>query len=630
MSDDHPPAQDPQAVLRKVFGFESFRGQQADIIDHVTGGGDALVLMPTGSGKSLCYQIPAIVRPGVAIVVSPLIALMQDQVTALELVGARAACMNSSLDRDEAREVQAKLRRGELDLLYVAPEKLMQPYFLSQLDSVDIALFAIDEAHCVSQWGHDFRPEYLQLGELSQRFSDVPRVALTATADVPTRREILDRLGLGDARVFVSGFDRPNIRYRVTPKDSARDQLRGFMREHADESGIVYCLSRKRVESVAEALRKDGVSALPYHAGLNSEVRRENQRKFVNDEVNVVVATVAFGMGIDKPDVRFVYHFDPPKSLEAYYQETGRAGRDGLPSEAMMTYGLSDIALCRSLIDGGEDEQRRRVEHHKLGALLGFCETATCRRRVLLSYFGDELIEDCGNCDVCLEPVETWDGTVAAQKVFSAVQRTGHVYGQAHIVDVLVGNATEKVKQRRHDALPTFGVGTELDKSGWRSVIRQLVASGLLAVDVEGYGGLKLDKSAHAVLRGEQDVQLRRDTAPKTAPRKGKSKSKSGTRRPSAGLQTPDQRALFERLRTKRAQLARSKGVPPYVIFADRTLAELVTAAPKTLEAMREVHGIGDAKLKRYGDAFLKLLVADDGEPTVELDAAYVTSGARR
>ncbi len=596
----------PSDVLHSVFGFPEFRGAQADIVGHVVDGGDALVLMPTGSGKSLCYQIPSIVRPGTGIVVSPLIALMRDQVTALQQLGVRAECWNSSLSEEEARTVSQRLRSGELDLLYVAPERLLMDSFLSRLGELELALFAIDEAHCVSQWGHDFRPEYLELSILAERFPNVPRIALTATADPPTRREIAEKLRLQEARAFISGFDRPNLRYRISPKDDARRQLLRFLQdERPGESGIVYCLSRRRVEEVAALLQAEGHDAVPYHAGLDPETRRNHQDRFVADETSIVVATVAFGMGIDKPDVRFVYHLDPPKSLEAYAQETGRAGRDGLPADAVMTFGLQDVTLLRRLIDDGDSDARRRVEHHKLDALLGFCETARCRRRVLLEYFGESPEETCGNCDTCLHPVDCYDGTEDAQKVLSAVARTEQRFGQGYVIDVLLGNETDRMLRFGHHRLPTFGVGKDRDKRQWRSIVRQLVAGGLLLVDVDGYGGLRLGEEAAAVLRGERRVELRNDPLP--ARRRGRRSSGTAVTQ----LEREEDRALFERLRAKRMELARAQGVPPYVIFSDRTLLEMSQHRPTDSGALRELHGIGDTKLARYGDTFLEVLRAD-------------------
>jgi ATP-dependent DNA helicase RecQ len=594
----------PRAVLHEVFGFSSFRGQQEAIVRCVVAGGDALVVMPTGSGKSLCYQIPALLRAGTAIVVSPLIALMEDQVTALRQLGIRAEYLNSSLPPAEQSWVRRQTEAGALDLLYVAPERLLADGFLAWLDRLPIALFAIDEAHCVSQWGHDFRPEYLELAVLHTRWPEVPRIALTATADPPTRREIAAKLGLAEAPLFVGGFDRPNIRYRVMPKNNAPTQLSRFLRtEHNGGSGIVYCLSRKRTEDTARQLAREGWSALPYHAGLAADLRRETQRRFVTDEVRIIVATVAFGMGIDKPDVRFVYHFDPPKSLEAYYQETGRAGRDGLPATAVMSWGVSDVAQLRQLIASGDNDARRRVEQHKLSALLGYCETARCRRQVLLQYFGETLAEPCGNCDTCLEPVLTWDGTIATQKALSAVRRTGERFGQSYLIDLLLGQSNERMARAGHDRLPTFGVGADLDRRTWQSVFRQLVAGGLLEVDLDGYGGMRLAGDAARVLRGERAVELRHDPAPARGSRRAK-----GARPAPAGLERDADRELFEALRAKRRELAKANGIAPFMVFPDRTLIELSTRRPADTEALATMHGIGRAKLERWGEDFLQVI----------------------
>jgi ATP-dependent DNA helicase RecQ len=595
---------DQRSILRDVFPFASFRGQQEEIVRCVAGGGDALVVMPTGSGKSLCYQIPALLRDGTGIVVSPLIALMEDQVTALRQLGIRAEFLNSSLPPEQQGRVRRQTAEGDVDLLYVAPERLLGDGFLAWLERLKVALFAIDEAHCVSQWGHDFRPEYLQLAVLHERWPEVPRIALTATADPPTRREIAAKLGLAEARVFVGGFDRPNIRYRVTPKSSARAQLLRFLRaEHQSDSGIVYCLSRKRTEETAAYLVQTGWSALPYHAGLAADVRRATQQRFVRDEVRVIVATVAFGMGIDKPDVRFVYHLDPPKSLEAYYQETGRAGRDGLPATAMMTWGVGDVAQLRQLIASGESEARARVEHHKLSALLGFCETARCRRQVLLQYFGETRQEPCGNCDTCLEPARTWDGTVAAQKALSAVRRTGERFGQSYLIDLLLGHADERMSRLGHDRLPTFGVGADLDRRTWQSVFRQLVAGGLLEVDLDGYGGMRLAGDAAQVLRGKRALELRHDPTPLRGPRRAK-----GAGAAPGGLASDADRGLFEALRAKRRELAGANGLAPFMVFPDRTLIELAARKPADGAALKTIHGIGQAKRERWGEDFLQVI----------------------
>ena len=601
---------DPLDTLRRVFGYPSFRGPQAEIIDHLTGGGDALVLMPTGGGKSLCYQIPSMLRPGVGVVVSPLIALMQDQVDALLQAGVRAAFLNSSQDFAAASEIERRLRMDELDLIYVAPERLLTERFLGLMDFLHgrdrLALFAIDEAHCVSQWGHDFRPEYIQLSALHQRYPTVPRIALTATADHLTQREIIARLGLDAARVFISSFDRPNIRYTVVERDNPRRQLLDFLAAYRGVAGIVYCLSRKKVDETAAWLNEQGITALPYHAGLDSAVRQLHQQRFLREDGIVMVATIAFGMGIDKPDVRFVAHLDLPKSLEAYYQETGRAGRDGEPAEAWMTYGLNDVVIHRMRIDESvAGDEQKRVERSKLDALLAWCETVACRRALLLRYFSEET-GPCGNCDTCLEPPELWDGTVAAQKAMSAALRTGQRFGAGHLIDILRGKATEKVQQFGHADLPTFGAGAELDDAGWRSVFRQLLAAGLLQADAQAYGALRLMDAARPVLKGEATLSLR-----KQAKRAHGKKSALTTRRSSSSVGPALAEAdapLFEALRAWRAGLAREQGVPAYVILHDRTLRELALQKPASLAGLLDVPGIGQAKVDRYGETLLRLL----------------------
>jgi ATP-dependent DNA helicase RecQ len=587
-------------LLRSIFGYDHFRGAQAEIIDHIVAGGDALVLMPTGGGKSLCYQIPALCRDGVAIVVSPLIALMRDQVLALRQLGVRAACLNSAVAFGEQVEIERRMRAGEIDIVYVAPERLMTDAFLTQMERCRLALFAIDEAHCVSQWGHDFRPEYLQLAALHERFPAVPRVALTATADGPTRKEIVAKLNLGQGRQFISGFDRPNIRYRVTMKNgSVPQQLLRFIREeHSGHAGVVYRLSRANVEETAEMLRGNGIDALPYHAGLERALRERNQDRFLKDEGVVMVATIAFGMGIDKPDVRFVAHLDLPKSVEAYYQETGRAGRDGLPSDAWMLYGMQDAARHRQMIEESDSTaEKKRLDHQKLDALLGYCETTRCRRQVLLDYFHDHC-DPCGNCDTCLQPVSSFEGTELAQKALSAVYRTGQMFGAAYLIDVLTGAANERIANFGHDRLSVFGIGKDLDKTSWRSIFRQLVAAGLLRVDMAGHGGLQLTESARPVLRGERTLQLRRDVEakPQRAARK--------KARASGGSEDP----LFQALREKRSQLAKAQGVPPYIVFNDATLLEMVQVRPRTLDEFAGLSGVGAAKLERYGDIFLEVI----------------------
>jgi ATP-dependent DNA helicase RecQ len=603
MTSTAAPLDRAREVLRRVFGYAEFRGQQADIVAHVVAGGDALVLMPTGGGKSLCYQVPALVRDGTGVVVSPLIALMQDQVAALAQLGVRAAFLNSTLDLGAAREVERALVEGKLDLLYVAPERLLTPRCLELLDRTRLALIAIDEAHCVSQWGHDFRPEYLQLAQLADRFPGVPRMALTATADPQTRAEMLERLALRDARVFVSSFDRPNIRYTIVEKTEPRAQLRRFLRDaHDGESGIVYCLSRAKVDDTAAWLRAEGAHALGYHAGMDANRRSEHQARFQREDGVVMVATIAFGMGIDKPDVRFVAHLDLPKSIEGYYQETGRAGRDGLPADAWMTYGLADVVQQRRFIEQSDaSDDYKRVSTAKLDALLGLCETAECRRVRLLAYFG-EASRPCGNCDNCLSPPETWDATVPVQKALSAVYRTGQRFGAAHLVDVLRGRRTERAARFGHDRLSVFGVGADLDDAAWRSVFRQLVAVGLAGVDHAAHGGLKLEEASRAVLRGERTVEFRRTVAPTAA-------RKRSVPRPSPLVSPPDL-ALYEKLKQWRAVEAREQGVPAYVIFHDATLAEIARRRPVDRGGLAALTGVGGAKLDRYGEALLAMVTA--------------------
>lgn len=603
-------------TLQDVFGYTTYKGEQESIVAHVTAGGDALVLMPTGGGKSLCYQLPALLREGVGIVVSPLIALMQDQVDTLKQLGVRAAFLNSSQDADEAREITAQLMRGHLQIVYVAPERLLMSSFLSLLDEIEegtgIALFAIDEAHCVSQWGHDFRPEYRKLTVLHERFPQVPRIALTATADAPTRAEIVERLNLENARQFVSSFDRPNIKYRVmqkgdTQKISARQQLEDFLEsEHANDAGIIYCLSRKKVEETAEWLHMRGWDALPYHAGLDASVRNHNQRRFLREEGVIMVATVAFGMGIDKPNVRFVAHLDLPKSMEGYYQETGRAGRDGLPANAWMTYGLGDMVSMRKMLDAGDaPEERKQVERQKLDALLGFCESSSCRHQTLLHYFGEQHAGNCAQCDNCLNPVDTWDATQAAQMAMSTIYRTGQRFGAMHLIDVLLGKPTPKVRQFSHESLSTFGIGKALSQMQWSSIYRQLIASGYIVSDIESYGGLKLAESAKPILKGELDVWLRRDV--EVTPTRKVSKAERGSRAKEGYAEVADD-PLWLALKAKRLALAQAQSVPPYLIFHDSTLLEILNKKPESLTEMGQITGIGQAKLERYGDAFLEVL----------------------
>jgi ATP-dependent DNA helicase RecQ len=597
-------------VLNDVFGYASFRGEQKNIIDHVVGGGDALVLVPTGGGKSLCYQIPILLRHGVGIVVSPLIALMQDQVEALKQFGIKAAFINSSLNSAQIQEISRKILNSELKIIYVAPERLMMPGFLGFLDKVQaeigLSLFAIDEAHCVSEWGHDFRPEYRLLTVLHERFPNVPRIALTATADSPTRREIVERLALEKAHLFLSSFDRPNIFYRITIKDNARQQLKSFLdSEHENDAGIVYCLSRKKVEETAAWLIEKGYDALPYHAGLDAEIRSANQKRFLREDGVVIVATIAFGMGIDKPDVRFVAHLDLPKSMEGYYQETGRAGRDGLPANAWMAYGLGDVVSMRQmLLSSDAPDDRKRVELQKLNALLGFCESTGCRRQTLLRYFGEEYPGNCGRCDNCVTPVDTWDATNEVQMAISCAYRTGQRFGVAHLIDVLLGKKTDKVEQFQHQNLSTFGIGASLTQSQWGSVYRQLVAAGVLNVDMDSYGGLKLTEAARPILRNEQLVLLRRDLEP--AKRRTSNAERSSRAREDLGEAKDD--PLWHALKEKRLELSREQGVPAYVIFHDSTLLEIFKIRPKNLNELRKINGIGQVKLERYGNAFLEVL----------------------
>ena len=592
-------------VLRSVFGYDSFREPQGEVIDTLVRGRDALVLMPTGGGKSLCYHVPALLRAGTAVVVSPLISLMQDQVAALTQAGVRAAFLNSSLSAEDARDVLRRLHDGALDLLYLAPERLLQPATLERLAGVEICLFAIDEAHCVSQWGHDFRPEYLQLSALAERFPGVPRIALTATADERTRREIIERLELSGARCFISSFDRPNIRYVIRQASgSVRNDLSAFIREHhAGDAGIVYCLSRKRVDEVASWLAAQGFDALPYHAGMSAVERAANQARFLNEEGLIIVATIAFGMGIDKPNVRFVAHLNLPKSIEAYYQETGRAGRDGLPANAWMSYGLQDVITLRQMMSSSEaEETHKRVERHKLDAMLGLCEMITCRRQTLLEYFSEILPDPCGNCDNCLWPPQTWDATEAARKALSCVHRTGQRFGVTYLVDVLLGRDDERIRRFGHEQISTFGIGSEHSATQWRAIFRQLIARGLLDVDVDGHGGLRLTDACRPVLRGEQTLWLRREAAP------ARRKSSRRAARRDTGFTDPADNALWEALRETRLRLAREQGVPPYVVFHDASLAAMVEQRPGSIAELADIPGVGAAKLDAYGDTFLGVL----------------------
>ena len=591
----------PQHLLHSIFGYEAFRDQQADIIDHLLAGGDALVLMPTGGGKSLCYQIPAIMRPGVGVVISPLIALMQDQVMALQQLGIKAQALHSGMDWQTQQLVEQQVVNGELQLLYVSPERFLMPRNLTLLKAANISLLAIDEAHCVSQWGHDFRPEYLQLDCLKQLFPQVPRVALTATADGPTQTEMVKRLHLHQAEQFISSFDRPNIRYRILQKQQGKQQLLRFIQtQHQDSAGIVYCGSRKKVDELAQWLSQEGIPALPYHAGMSAEHRSQNQARFLQQDGLVMVATIAFGMGIDKPNVRFVAHMDLPKSIESYYQETGRAGRDGLPADAWMVYGLQDVVWLRQrLMESTMDEAIKRSEQTKLDAMLGLCEVTSCRRRSLLAYFDEQLEQDCGNCDNCLEPVATFDGTEVARKALSCVYRSGQRFGVSHLVDILLGKPTDKVKQVGHDRLSTFAIGQELDQKQWRSVFRQLLAQGFIASDPATYGGIKLMPKCRALLKGEEPLQLRLD-------RKVSSKSGKKQRTPVAVADL----GLWQALREQRMALAEAQAVPPYVIFSDATLLAMIENKPQNLIQMSHIPGVGEKKLDRYGETFLAVIAA--------------------
>ena len=592
-------------ILRDVFGYEHFRPHQKEIIEQVISGRDVLVLMPTGGGKSLCYQIPALVRPGTGLVISPLIALMQDQVQGLRQLGVRTAYLNSTLQPSEAQQVERCLRAGDLDLLYIAPERLLMPRTLELLDHSPLGLFAIDEVHCVSQWGHDFRPEYLQLSVLRERYPAIPRIALTATADQPTREDIVRRLQLEQAQTFMTGFDRPNIRYRIVQKNNARNQLLSFLRsEHWGDSGIVYCMSRKKVDRISAWLNDQGLTALPYHAGLDKLVRQRHQQRFLQEDRVIVVATIAFGMGIDKPDVRFVAHLDLPKSIEAYYQETGRAGRDGLTADAWMTYGLQDVIALRQMLESSEaDAAHKRIERHKLEAMLGLCESNTCRRQMLLRHFGENSSTPCGNCDNCLQPPETWEGTEAAQKALSCVYRTGQRFGVNYVIDVLLGKDEPRIRRFGHHRLSTFGIGSELTTSEWRVVFRQLIVRDILTVDMQGYGALRLTANSRPILRGERNLQFRRERKPVRV--------RPHDSRVSAHANPADQK-LWEALRARRRQLAEQQGVPPYIIFHDRTLMKMAEQRPKDLQQFSRISGVGEKKLERYGEIFLQVIREQD------------------
>ncbi len=590
-------------ILQKTYGYDHFRGEQAEIISHVTGGGNAFVLMPTGGGKSLCYQIPSLLREGVGVIISPLIALMQNQVDALKELGIRAAAINSTMTGGSIVQTKEAILRGELDLVYVAPERLLMDDFLGLLDEAPVALFAIDEAHCVSQWGHDFRPHYKQLSLLAERYPSIPRIALTATADAPTRRDILECLGLKEGRTFIAGFDRPNIHYSIVVKDNARQQVLSFIRDnHAEDSGIVYCLSRKTVEETAMWLCNEGFRALPYHAGMPGDLRARHQEIFLKEEKVIMVATIAFGMGIDKPDVRFVAHMNIPKNIEAYYQETGRAGRDGLPSNALMVYGAQDAAMQRNFIEeSNAPDQQKRIEHQKLNALLGLCEAASCRRQVILDYFGDACAP-CGNCDTCQNPPQTFDGTVVAQKALSCIYRTGQRFGVNYLIDVLMGKEDDaRINQNGHDKISTFGIGKDFAKSEWQGVFRQLVALNLIAPDAE-HGGLAMTPQGQAFLKEKKTLALRRHEG------RGRKKALRKEAARAAFGENEADHALFAALKEKRMELARTQGVPPYYIFADKTLRDMVLMKPDSMDSMALVHGIGERKLEKYGRIFLEII----------------------
>jgi ATP-dependent DNA helicase RecQ len=602
-TDNYNMMQKAVEILNSLYGYDSFRGHQAEIIKHVSAGNNALVLMPTGGGKSLCYQIPSLLRDGVGIIISPLIALMQDQVGAMQQLGVKAAFLNSTLSHSDQNKIEQDLLSGQLDLLYIAPERLIQPYTLDLLSRCQLALFAIDEAHCVSQWGHDFRADYLSLSLLSERFPNIPRIALTATADIRTRKEIIERLSLTGANAYISGFDRPNIRYAIANKTTPKKQLLAFLQQRKQEAGIVYCLSRKKVEDTAHWLSDEGFTALPYHAGLPAQLRQTHQNRFLREDGVIIIATIAFGMGIDKPDVRFVAHLDLPKSIEAYYQETGRAGRDGHPADAWMIYGLQDVVRLQQMAQGSDgSEQFKRAEGHKLDAMLGLCEVTSCRRKVLLSYFADEAPNQCGNCDNCQLPPVTWDATEAAQKVLSCIYRTGQRFGVVHVMDVLQGKENEKVLQHSHQELSTFGIGSDIHEAQWRSVIRQLVVRGFLRVDLEGYSALQLTDLCRPVLKGEQLLHLRKDEIKAPATKKGSAKSYKKTQIP------PEDQELWDELRECRKYLAEEHNVPPYLIFHDATLKEMLDIMPMSGPELLNITGVGDSKLEKYGADFIEII----------------------
>lgn len=602
--DTPAPMKNPKEILSSIFGYDEFRGEQEQIIQDVIAGKSCGVLMPTGSGKSLCYQIPAICRNGTGIIISPLIALMDDQVIALKELGVKAAALHSALEYPELRQAMSDLQNGELDLVYVAPERLVNDEFLDILDNIPLALFAIDEAHCISQWGHDFRPEYRQISLLRTRYPNTPCIAVTATADTPTRKDIVDRLDL--PKLYVAGFDRPNITYDVAIKNNPRGQFLNFLKNRSkDESGIVYCLSRRKVEETAKWLSEQGYNALPYHARLDTNIRAKNQERFLKEEGIIMVATIAFGMGINKPDVRFVAHLDLPKNIEAYYQETGRAGRDGLPSTAWMVYGLQDLALQRQMIEGGDSpEEQKRIERQKLTSFLGYCETATCRRQVLLNYFDDNG-EPCNNCDTCNHPPKTFDGTIAAQKLLSCIYRTGQMFGGGYVIDVLLGKTNERIQKFGHTSLSTFGIGTEYNSKEWQSIIRQLVACGFVYVDMDAHGGLKITNEGAAFLKEKPNLKLRLD--PKTTSASNSSKSGNKTD-PALSLESEDDQEIFAQLKALRMSIAKENNVPPYVVFHDKTLIEMTLTKPKSLDQIAQIPGVGQSKLDKYGQTFLDAL----------------------